>query len=142
TNKQYATLTIVRCLVLSPGGGNATTLQCRRRTSKSATSKDSSAQEPRSAKGCAPSQFIRCERRNKGRTAYERTERGARAADGNVRGAATHQSVQVRTAVDSAELCGHRVAALSRGRVCNLPIGRRSLPLCGRLQPRSGVSRT
>ena len=41
-----------------------------------------------------------------------------------------------RTTGDSAERCGHRVAALSRGRVCDLPIGRRSLPLCGRLQPR------
>ena len=43
-----------------PRGGNATALQCRRRTSKSATSQDGTAQEAHCAKGCATSQLIRC----------------------------------------------------------------------------------
>ena len=37
-----------------PRGGNATALQCRRRTIKSATSQDGGAQEPYYAKGCGP----------------------------------------------------------------------------------------
>ena len=46
-------------LCSEPRGGNATALQSRRRTSKSATSQDGSAQDPHYAKGGAPSQFIR-----------------------------------------------------------------------------------
>src|SRR5262249_52988798 len=75
-----------------PRGGNATALQTRWRTTKSATSKDSSAEEPHCAKGCAPSQFIRCPRGNKSRAA-QRTERGAAAADRHCRRVEGNQPV-------------------------------------------------
>ena len=52
------------------------------------------------------------------------------AADSNFRGAWRYQPIQIRATADFAERRGHRVAALSRGCVRDLPIGRWRLPLC------------
>src|SRR5262249_7859936 len=64
-------------------GGYATAVQSRWRSCQSATSKDGSAQEPHCAKVCAPSQFVRFRRENKGRAAYSRARRGTSAPKGH-----------------------------------------------------------
>ena len=58
-----------------PRGGNATTLQSRRRTVKSATSEDGTVKRRNAPKWCAPSRFfLRCRPGNYGRPAYARAE--------------------------------------------------------------------
>lgn len=123
-------------------GRHGTALQSGWRTSQTATPQHGSAKAPQCVEGRSPPQFLCCGSENKGRSAHSRAERGAGTAEGDGGGSQRNQPIQVRTAVNSPKCCGHRVTPLWRRHICDLPIGRWSLPLCGRPQPRSGVHRT